>query len=69
MTGEKTLNIVIKMLEPFLKIHKNIRISILRRKVRHFSKPEIKPMIENLKDELSQLQKKQAKVLNFVLEH
>ena len=26
-------------------------------------------MIENLKDELSQLQKKQAKVLNFVLEH
>ena len=26
-------------------------------------------MIENLKDELSQLQNKHAKVLNFVLEH
>ena len=61
MTGEKTLNIVIKMLEPFLKIHKNIRISILRRKVRHLYKkknfkPEIKPMIENLRT--SNLQKR-----------
>ena len=54
------------MLELFLKIQENIRISILKRRLRNLYKkenikPEIKPMIENLQDELSQLENKQAK--------
>ena len=59
MTGGKTQNLISKkILELFLKIQENIRISILKRrrlqklyKKEHF-KPEIKPMIENLQDEL-----------------
>ena len=70
VTGEKTLNLALKMLELFLKIQENIRISILKRRLRNLYKkenikPEIKPMIENLQDELSQLENKQPKVLNF----
>ena len=66
MIGGKTLNLVLKMLERFLKIQKNIRISILKRRLRNLYKknnfkPEIKPMIENLQNELSQLENKQAK--------
>ena len=66
MIGGKTLNLVLKMLELFLKIQKNIRISILKRRLRNLYKKEnfkseIKPMIENLQDELSQLENKQAK--------
>ena len=54
------------MLELFLKIQENIRISILKRRLRNLYKkenikPEIKPMIENLQDEPSQLENKQAK--------
>ena len=54
----KTLNLVLKkMLERFLKIQENIRISVLKRKLQNLYKkgnfkPEIKPMIENLQDEL-----------------
>ena len=66
MTSRKTLNLALKMLELFLKIQENIRISILKRRLRNLYKkenikPEIKPMIENLQDELSQLENKQAK--------
>ena len=66
VTGEKTLNLALKMLELFLKIQENIRISILKRRLRNLYKkenikPEIKPMIENLQDEPSQLENKQAK--------
>ena len=66
MTGGKTLNLVLKILELFLKIQENIRISILKRglwnlyKKENF-KPEIKPIIEDLQDELSQPENKQAK--------
>ena len=66
VTGGKTLNLVLKILELFLKIQENTRISILKRglwnlyKKENF-KPEIKPIIENLQDELSQLENKQAK--------
>ena len=58
VTGGKTLNLVLKkMLELFLKIQENIRISILKRRLQNLYKkenfkPEIKPMIENLQDEL-----------------
>ena len=54
MTGDKTLNLVLKkMLEPFLKIHKNIRILIMKRRLKNLYKkenfkPEIKLMIESL---------------------
>ena len=66
MTGGKTLNLTLKMLELFLKIQENIRISILKRRLGNLYKkenfrPEIKPMIENLQDELSRLVNKQAK--------
>ena len=55
MTGGKTLNLVSKkMLHIFLKFQENIRISILKRRLQNLYKkesfkPEIKPMIENLK--------------------
>ena len=55
VTGGKTLNLVLKkMLELFLKIQENIRISIVKRlqnlyKKENF-KQEIKPLIENLQD-------------------
>ena len=58
VTGGKMLNLVLKkMLELFLKIQENIRISILKRRLQNLYKkenfkPEIKPMIENLQDEL-----------------
>ena len=58
MTAVKTLNLLLKkMLELFLKIEENIRISILKRILQNVYKkenfrPEIKPMIENLQDEL-----------------
>ena len=58
MTCEKTLNLVLKkMLELSLKIKENIRISILKRRLQNLYKkenfkPEIKPTIENLQDEL-----------------
>ena len=66
MTSGKTLNLALKVFELFLKIQENIRISILKRRLRNLYKkenikPEIKPMIENLQDELSQLENKQAK--------
>ena len=67
----KTLNLVLKkMLERFLKIQENIRISVLKRKLQNLYKkgnfkPEIKSMIENL--ERSTLEKNKQKVLNFVL--
>ena len=38
MIGGKTLNLVLKMLERFLKIQKNIRISILKRRLRNLYK-------------------------------
>ena len=58
MTGEKTPNLVLKkMLELFLKIQENLRISILNRRLQNMYKkenfkPEIKPIIDNLQDEL-----------------
>ena len=58
MTGGKTINLVLKkMLELFLKIQENIRISILKRRLQNLNKkenfePEIKPMIKNLQDKL-----------------
>ena len=57
MTGERTLNLVLKkMLEPFLKLQENIRISILKRRLQSVHKetfkPEIKLVNENLQDEL-----------------
>ena len=58
MTGGKTLNLILKkMLELFLKIQENIRISILKRRLQNLYKKEnfkleIKPMVENLQDEL-----------------
>ena len=58
MTGRKTLNLVLKkMLEPYLKIQENSRISILKRRLQNLYKkenfkPKIKPMIENLEDGL-----------------
>ena len=66
MTGEKTLNLVLKMLKVFLKIQENIRISVLKRRLRNLYKkenfkPEIKAMNENLQDGLSQLESKQAR--------
>ena len=66
VTSGKTLNLTLKMLELFLKIQENIRISILKRRLGNLYKkenfrPEIKPMIENLQDELSRLVNKQAK--------
>ena len=66
VTGGKRLNLLLKILELFLKIQENIRISILKRglwnlyKKENF-KPEIKPIIENLEDEFSQPENKQAK--------
>ena len=52
MTGGKTQN-----LELSLKIQENIRISILKRRLQNLYKkenfkPKIKPLIENLQDEL-----------------
>ena len=59
MIGGKTLNLVLKkMLELFLKTQGNIRILIYKKE--NF-KPDFKPMIENLQDELYQLENKQAK--------
>ena len=58
MTGRKTLNLALKkMLKRFLKIQENVRVSILKRRLQNFYKkenfkPEIKPMKENLQDEL-----------------
>ena len=46
------------MLELFLKTQENIRILIYKKE--NF-KPDFKPMIENLQDELYQLENKQAK--------
>ena len=59
MTGEKTLNLVLKMLEVFVKIQENIRISLLKKRLRNLCKKEnfkseIKAMNENLQDGLSQ---------------
>ena len=63
--GGKTLNLVFKkMLDIFLNIQENIRISILKRKPQNF-KPEIKPMIENLQHEIWKTN--EQKVVNFVL--
>ena len=70
MTGRKTLNLVLKkMLELFLKIQENIRVSILKRRLQNLYKrenfkAEIKSMIENLQDELKI---NKQKLLNFVL--
>ena len=61
VTGGNTPNLVSKkMLRYFLKIPllKKIRIQNLYKKENF--KPEIKPMIENLQDELYQLENKQA---------
>ena len=55
VTGGKTLNLVLKkMLELFLKIQENIRISILKRRLQKKEnfKPEFKLIIENLQGEL-----------------
>ena len=58
VTGERTLNLVLKkILELFQRIQKNIRISILKRRLQKLYKkenfrPEIKPMIENLQDKI-----------------
>ena len=57
------------MLELFLKIQENIRVSILKRRLQNLYKrenfkAEIKPMIENLQDELKI---NKQKLLNFVL--
>ena len=55
-----------KMLELFLKIQENIRIPILKRRLRMLCKKEnfkseVKQMIENLQDELYELENKQTK--------
>ena len=55
-----------KMLELFLKIQENIRIPILKGRLRMLYKKEnfkseVKQMIENLQDELYELENKQAK--------
>ena len=55
-----------KMLELFLKIQENIRVPILKRRLRMLCKKEnfkseVKQMIENLQDELYELENKQAK--------
>ena len=58
MTDRKTPNLVLKkMLELFLKIQENPRISILKRRLENLYKkenfkPVIKPMIEKLEDGL-----------------
>ena len=58
VTGRKTLHLVLKkLLELFLKIPENIRISMQKRRRQNLYKkenfkPEIKPMIQNLQDEL-----------------
>ena len=58
MTGGKTLSLVLKkMLELFLKIQENIRISILKKSMQKLYKKEnfkaeIEPIIKNLQDEL-----------------
>ena len=58
MTDRKTPNLVLKkMLELFLKIQENPRISTLKRRLENLYKkenfkPVIKPMIEKLEDEL-----------------
>ena len=58
MTSRKTLNLALKkMLKRFPKIQENIRVSILKRRLQNFYKkenfkPEIKPMKENVQDEL-----------------
>ena len=67
MTGGNRLILVLKrMLRHFLKTtQKNIRISRLRKRLWNIYKkkfkPEIKPIIENLQDELYQLENKQSK--------
>ena len=71
MTSRKTLNLALKkMLKRFLKIQENIRVSILKRRLQNFYKkenfkPEIKPMKENVQDEVYKTNKQE--VLNFVL--
>ena len=58
MNGGKTQNLVLnKILELLLKIQENIRILIMKRRLQKLYKkedfkPEMKPMIENLQDEL-----------------
>ena len=78
VTGGKTLNLVLKkMLERFLKMllfQKNIRISTPKRRLQNLYKkenfkPQIKPMIENLQDELYQLENKQAKTFLTMLQN
>ena len=78
VTGGKTLNLVLKkMLELFLKMllfQKSIRISTLKRRLQNLYKkenfkPQIKPMIENLQDELYQLENKQAKTFLTMLQN
>ena len=65
MTGWETLNLVLKkMLEYFLKIQENIRISILKRRLRNLYKKEnfkleIEAMTENL--QFYHLDNKQAR--------
>ena len=59
------------MLERFLKTQGNIIISILKRRLRNLYKkenfkPEIKPMIENLQDELYQFENKKAKIVKLL---
>ena len=54
---ENTNLILMKMLELFPKIQENIRISILKRRLQNLYKKEnfkleVKPMVENLQDEL-----------------
>ena len=71
MTSRKTLNLALKkMLKRFLKIQESIRVSILKRRLQNFYKkenfkPEIKPMKENVQDEVYKTNKQE--VLNFVL--
>ena len=58
MNSGKTQNLVLnKILELLLKIQENIRILIMKRRLQKLYKkedfkPEMKPMIENLQDEL-----------------
>ena len=71
VAGRKTLNLVFqKMLDLFLKIQENFRISTLKKSLHNLYvnenfKLEIKPMIENLQDELQKTNKQ--KVINFLL--
>ena len=66
MDSKIYVEVLKKMLELFLKIQGNIRIPIPKRRLRNLCKKEnfkseVKPMIENLQDELYELENKQAK--------